>query len=323
MILYPFANILLWSLIFAMALGPLHKSMTAKLGSRPKLTSFIIVFFTLSIVFIPSWVMVDSLVVELQQLKESIDINGFSVAPPPEYIKDWPLIGDRLFDLWYNASTNMEETILKYKDQLTNIGGELAKGILGSLTATIQIMISFIIAAILLAFGGVGESLRKFFTKLMGTRGDEFADVTINTVNSVVKGVIGVAFIVAFLQGMIFMLAGIPYAGILALLVFVLGVLQVPVFIVVLPVIVYLFNVESTAIAVVWSILLVIAGLSDNILKPILLGKGSSVPMLVIFIGVLGGFILSGFIGLFTGAIVMSLGYMLFIEWLNTDNELN
>jgi len=65
-----------------------------------------------------------------------------------------------------------------------------------------------------------------------------------------------------------------------------------------------------------------VAGLSDNFLKPLLLGKGASVPMLVIFIGVIGGFIFSGFIGLFTGAIVMSLGYKLFIGWMNTNEEL-
>jgi predicted PurR-regulated permease PerM len=72
--------------------------------------------------------------------------------------------------------------------------------------------------------------------------------------------------------------------------------------------------------AILWTVLLLIAGLSDNVLKPILLGKGASVPMLVIFIGVIGGFIFSGFIGLFTGAIVMSLGYKLFVAWINSND---
>jgi predicted PurR-regulated permease PerM len=77
--------------------------------------------------------------------------------------------------------------------------------------------------------------------------------------------------------------------------------------------------VKEPVPAIVWTVLLLLAGLSDNFLKPILLGKGAPVPMPVIFIGVIGGFIFSGFIGLFTGAIVMSIGYKLFVGWLNTN----
>jgi predicted PurR-regulated permease PerM len=83
-----------------------------------------------------------------------------------------------------------------------------------------------------------------------------------------------------------------------------------------------MFSEKSTTPAVIWTVYLFLAGISDNFLKPILLGKGAPVPMLVIFIGVIGGFIFSGFIGLFTGAIVMSIGYKLYIEWVNsTDQE--
>ena len=72
--------------------------------------------------------------------------------------------------------------------------------------------------------------------------------------------------------------------------------------------------------AIIWAVLIFVAGLSDNVLKPILLGKGAPVPMLVIFIGVIGGFIFSGFLGLFTGAIVMSIGYKLFVGWINSND---
>ena len=58
-------------------------------------------------------------------------------------------------------------------------------------------------------------------------------------------------------------------------------------------------------------------GVVDNFLKPILLGKGAPVPMLVIFLGTIGGFITSGFVGMFIGAIILSLGYKLFITWLD------
>jgi predicted PurR-regulated permease PerM len=181
-------------------------------------------------------------------------------------------------------------------------------------------ILSLIIAGFLLTVGGAGESIRKFFRKIAGDRGDEFADVTYVTVGKVVKGVMGVALIQATLIGVGFLIAGVPYAGIWSLIVFVLAVLQLPVILVVIPVAIYMFSVKELVPAILWTIYLLLAGASENIFKPLLLGKGAPVPMLVIFIGVLGGFIFSGFIGLFTGAVVMSIGYKLFVSWINTTD---
>lgn len=321
MILYPFTNILLWSLILAMAMHPLHKKLSDKLGGKRKLTSFLIVFAGLCLVVIPSWVVIDSLVTEFRDLKSGFETNGFSVPPPAEKIKEWPVIGENVYDVWNSASVNLEQTVEKYRDQLLDIVRKLASGIMGSVGAAVQILLSFIIAAIILVYGGAGEAIRKFFRKLAGERGDELADVTMGTVSSVLKGVIGVALIVAVILGILFFLAGVPYAGLWTLLVFVLGILQLPALLVTLPIIIYLFATTSTGAAVIWTILIVIASMSDNVLKPLLLGKGAPVPTLVIFLGVVGGFIFSGFIGLFTGAIVMSLGYILFMGWLETDKK--
>jgi len=319
-IMYPFVSIILWSLILAMALHPLHKIMTEKMGGRPKLASAIIVVSLLIIIFVPTWLLIDSLIGEVKVLKASFDSGTLTIPPPSEKVKDWPIIGDRLYDAWQNASVNLVQTAMKYQDQLMQVGGKIGKGILGAAGGVIQIMVSFIIAAIILVFGEAGEEIRKFFRKVAGDKGDEYADMTLKTVGNVVKGIIGVALILALLNGTLFMLAGIPYAGIWTLLVFVLGILQLPLFFITLPIIVYMFSEKELMPAIVWTVLLLVAGLSDNVLKPILLGKGAPVPMLVIFIGVIGGFMFSGFIGLFTGAIVMSLGYKLFVGWINSTN---
>ncbi len=232
-------------------------------------------------------------------------------------MKEWPVIGESLYNLWQNASVSLGQTLIKYKDQITEIGGRIVKGILGAGGDVIQILVSVIIAGILLMYGGTGESIRKFFRKTAGDRGDEFADLTLQTVGNVVKGVLGVAFIMAVIHGILFFLAGIPYAGILTLAVFVLAIVQIPTFLVSLPIVIYLFVSKEPLPAAIWSAIILVAGLSDNVLKPLLLGKGAAVPMLVIFIGVIGGFILSGFLGLFTGAIVMSIGYKLYVGWIN------
>ena len=321
LIMYPFVSILLWSLILAMAMYPLHTKLAKKMGGRRKLASFIIIFCILAIIFLPTWIMIDSLIGEVKELKVSYNNGTLTIPPPTEKVKEWPIVGEKLYDTWQTASVSLEQTIVKYQDQFYETGSKLAKGILSSVSGIIQIMAALIIAGILLVFGGVGESIRKFFRKVAGSRGDEFADVTMKTVANVVKGVIGVALILAILHGILLMLAGVPYAGIWTLLIFVLAILQLPVVFVTLPIVIYLFAVKEPLPAVVWTVLLLVAGLSDNFLKPILLGKGAPVPMLVIFIGVIGGFMFSGFIGLFTGAIVMSIGYKLFTGWINTNNE--
>ena len=322
LIMYPFVSIVLWSLILAMAIFPLHTKLAKKIGGKPKLASFIIIFSILAIIFVPTWIMIGSLVDEVKELKVNYDAGTLTIPPPTESVKEWPVIGEKFYGFWQNTSVNLEQTIIKYKDQLTEFGSKIAKGILSAGGGVIQIMVALIIAGILLSIGGIGESIRKFFRKLAGDRGDEFADVTMKTIANVVKGVLGVALILAILHGVLLMLAGIPYAGIWTLLIFVLAVLQLPVVFVTLPIVIYLFAVKEPVPAVVWTVLLLVAGLSDNVLKPILLGKGAVVPMLVIFIGVVGGFMFSGFIGLFTGAIVMSIGYKLFTGWINTNNEL-
>ena len=320
LIMLPFVSIILWSFILALALYPLHKSLSEKMGGRKKLASFIIIFTFLLIVVVPTGVLIGSLADEVKELKVSYDNGTLSIPAPAEKVKDWPVIGEKLYDAWYAASADLEQTIVKHKDQLTETATKLAKGILGAASAVIQILVALIIAGIILVIGGAGESIRKFFRKVAGGRGDEFADITLKTVGSVVKGIIGVALILALLHGIIFMVAGIPYAGIWTLLIFVLCILQLPVVFVTLPIVVYIFAQMEIMQAIIWTVLLLIAGLSDNVLKPVLLGKGAPVPMLVIFIGVIGGFILSGFIGLFTGAIVISIGYKLFTEWLNSEN---
>jgi len=147
-----------------------------------------------------------------------------------------------------------------------------------------------------------------------------FVDLTVKTITSVVKGILGEGFILALLHGVVFMLAGVPYPGLWVLLVFVFAIMQLPVFLITIPIMIYFFAVYEPLAAILWSVLLLLVTLSDNFLTPLMLGKGAPVPMAVMFLGVLGGFVLFGFIGLFTGAIVLALGYNLLVGWINTDD---
>ncbi|MCX6248343.1 MAG: AI-2E family transporter [Bacteroidetes bacterium] len=322
MLMYPFISIILWSMILALALYPLHRRLSKFMGGRPKWASVIIICAILVIIILPTWFLIGALIDEVKALKVSYDAGTLTIPPPTEKVKTWPIIGEKLYDFWANASANIEQLIVKHKDQLIDIGKKVGSGILSAASGVVQIMLSLFIAGVLLSIGGTGENIRKFFRKVSGDRGDDFADLILKTVGSVVKGILGESLVMALLNGTVFLLAGIPFAGIWTLLAFVFAVLQLPVFFVTIPVIIYMFAVKAVLPAILWTVALLVVALSDNVLTPLMLGKGAPVPMVVIFVGVIGGFIFSGFIGLFTGAIVMSLGYTLFVNWINAGNHI-
>jgi len=322
-ILYPFAGIIVWGVILAMAMAPAYVFLKKRLGVRSMWAAAILIICGLAIIILPSYLFFDSMIEGAKEFNTRLENGTLTIPPPSEKVAGWPLIGSQIYDIWKLASENLMSLFSKYQEQITKVAELLFKGILDAGGSIIQFVLSMIIAGILLVTKGTDGAARKFFKKLAGTKGDEFTDITIKTVNNVTRGVLGVALIQAILVGLGFILAGVPYAGIWALLVLILAILQLTASIITIPVIIYLFSVLNPLPATLWTIYLFLAGLSDNVLKPLLLGKGAPVPMLVIFLGVIGGFILSGFIGLFTGAIVLSLGYKLLQAWLGTEDIIN
>jgi predicted PurR-regulated permease PerM len=323
LIMAPFANIILWSLLLAIAFYSFHKSLSEKIGNRPKLASFIIVASILFIFILPMGFLLGSIADDVKEIKVGYEHGSLTIPAPNTKVKEWPIIGEKVYTNWYYAFDDTKGYISKNQDQIIAIGGTIVKGILGAVSGIVQIAISLIIAGVLLTFENSGESIRKFFRKVGGDRGDEFANLTVKTISSVIKGILGEGVLLAILHGIVFLLSGVPYPGLWTLLVFIFAIMQLPVFFLTVPIIVYFFSVNETVFAIMWSVFLLLATFSDNILTPLLLGKGAPVPMAVMFIGVLGGFVLFGFIGLFTGAIVLALGYNLLISWINTEKQVN
>ena len=322
LLLLPFLGPVLWGVIIAVSVSPLYISLNKKLGDKPKITSTIIVFVFLAVIIIPIYLTMDSMVDKLQEVSSHLDKGTLQIPPPDDSVADWPLIGEKVYSSWSSFSVNLEKSLSKYNSQIAKAGKSIVESIMGFTGGLLSFVLSILIAGVLLATKGTKELMHKLFIKLVGNgKGQEFANLTENTIRSVTKGVLGVAFIQAFALGLLFYLAGVPYAGVWGILCLILAIMQLPASLVSIPVVIYIYSVTSPGMATLWTVLIILAGLSDNVLKPILLGKGSKVPMLVIFLGTLGGFMTSGFIGLFTGAIVLSLGYELFMVWMKDDDK--
>ncbi|HTL26752.1 MAG TPA: AI-2E family transporter, partial [Burkholderiales bacterium] len=127
----------------------------------------------------------------------------------------------------------------------------------------------------------------------------------------------------AIIIGMALFVARVPLAGVAAAIMLVLGIAQVPALIVTLPAIAYIWmsGEYGTFEGVAYTIGLVLAGMADNVLKPLLLGRGVDAPMPVILLGALGGMAAAGILGMFVGATLLALGYQIFMLWVDDRHE--
>jgi predicted PurR-regulated permease PerM len=316
-ILRPFIAPVLWGVIIGVAIYSPYNKLKSLLGNRSKLAATLITLLVLAILVVPSIQLTSSLIDGLTQFSEGFQGSSFTIAPPPAGVGDWPLIGKSLERTWSEASQNLEAVLSQFAPQIKAVSLWLLESILGTGMGILQFIFSIIIAGIFLASSQQSsKAAHDIFVRLAGDKGAEFAKVSEMTIRNVVKGILGVAAIQAFLAGLGFITAGVPAAGLWVLLCLILAIIQIGIIPVVIPVIIYMFYTADTLTATILAVYLIFVSLVDNFLKPVLLGRGAPVPMLVIFLGSIGGFILSGFVGLFVGAIVLSLGYKLFQAWL-------
>jgi len=318
MIIFPFLMPLLWGVILAIALYPFYKRMLSLMKGKKRLASVITTVIMLLILIIPAVWLIASVVESSGLFITSLRDHTLVIPPPKASVADWPVVGKPIYNAWLMVTSNLGAAIEQYSDQLIKVGEKFLGAFKSVASSFLVLIISIIISGILLAGSEKSKkSISDFALRIGGNRGEEFIDLIVLTIRNVAKGILGVAFIQFILMGAVFIIAKIPFAGLWALFVLLFAITQLPAFIVTIPVIIYLYSAREPLPATLWSVLIILAGLSDNFLKPWLMGMGAPVPMLVIFLGAIGGMILSGFIGLFTGAIILSLGYKLVTIWLS------
>jgi predicted PurR-regulated permease PerM len=316
----PFLVPIIWGAIIAVAVFHSYEKLQAGLGGRPITAAILVTLFMLVLLIVPSVLLGDSLVMGVRNVVDSFQSGSLHIPPPPESVAGWPLIGEPIAKAWALASENLQEALREASPLLKAFGRWLLGAAAGTGLALLQFVLAIIISGGLLANSqAAGRMTRAVARRLAGENGLEFAGIAEQTVRSVASGILGVALIQALLAGLGFLVAGVPAAGLLTLVCLLLGVIQVGVVIVLIPVVIYLFSTADTVTAVGFLIWAILVAPVDNILKPILLGRGVDVPMLVIFVGAIGGFLNAGIIGLFVGAVVLALGYKLFLAWLSQD----
>lgn len=321
----PFANLLLWAMILAIALYPLHRRLAERLGGRPGRSATLLVAAGLLLVGVPTIILGSSFASQVHEGYTAFENNTVTIPQPAPAVADWPVIGKRVHGTWTAAADNLPAFLKENQAQVENLSRRALSAAASTAGSVLLFLGALIIAGIMMAYGEAGsQAMLRILNRLAGpAKGPRLQSLSTATVRSVATGVIGVAFIQALLLGAGFLMAGVPAAGVLAFVVMLLGIVQLPAAIVSLPVIAYLWmsGDASTTSNIVFTIYLVVAGLADNVLKPLLLGRGVDAPMPIILIGALGGMVTSGIIGLFVGAVLLAVGYQIFMEWVDEGEE--
>ena len=318
----PFVAPIIWGIIIAVATHPVFVRLQWALRGWRGLAATLYVAVFLVVLIAPALLLAGTLVDAVRVVAADLSDGVLDLPPPPAGIETWPLIGEPLHRFWELASTNLQAALSRIGPELKVLGrwllgfvGQVAVGLLQFVIAI------FIAAGLLVNAAGGGRVADDVATRLIGARGPSYAALARATIRSVAYGILGVALVQSILAGLGFLAVGLPGAGLLALICLVLIVVQIGPGLVMVPVVIYQFYVADITTAILFAVWCFLVTILDNVLKPFLLGRGVEVPLLIIFVGAIGGVLSSGILGLFVGPVVLALGYTLFVAWLREGSE--
>jgi len=243
-----------------------------------------------------------------------------AIPSPPEGVKAWPVVGAPISELGDQASTNLRAALKEFAPHLKPLAGPVLAFAGSASLGTLKFVASVVLSGFLFHYGpGLVAAIKRIQARLVTQRSQDFVALAGLTIRTIAQGVIGVAVLQSLLAGIGLKLAGVPHAGVLAFLVLILAILQIGSAVVLIPVIIWIWATKDFALALPLTIYLLVVGLADNILKPILMGRGLNTPMLVIFIGVLGGMLAHGILGLFVGPIILAVTWELMMAWIREE----
>ncbi len=312
-----FVPLILRSIIIAISSYPAYGKLCRLLGGHGLLAAVICTAVMLALLIAPTVLLTDTILDGVHSVTAHVSAGTLTIPPLPPSIEHRPILGPPLKAVWNRAGSDLTSVLRSFAPQIKAIVPVLLS-VSTSLGLTIlQFVFSIFLSGVLLANAQAGATVSRALAKrLFGDKAGEFEVLVGSTIRSVTTGVIGVALIQSLFAGIGLLGIGIAGAGLWTVIFFFAAVLQVG-GIVLVPPVVYVFATASTPKALIFFLWCIFVALLDNILKPFLLGRAVAVPLVVVFLGSIGGFMAMGIIGLFIGAIVLSVGYKLFLAWLH------
>jgi len=322
LLVQPFISIVIWSAVLTVALYPVFEWISFRLGGRRRLAAALTTILSLLVIIGPATWLALGLIDSFRAISDQLDLSILRIPPPANSVKEWPLIGEPIYQFWELASTNFSAALAKIVPQLKPLGGRLLRVGADTGLGTIKFLVSIVIAGFLfLPAPAIVGAVKRLARRLNPARGEEFADQAAATIRAVSRGVIGISVLQALLAGIGLMAAGIPQASLITFAVLVFGILQIGPSVVLIPVIIWSWTLLDSTTALLFTGYMVPVNLLDNILRPIVMGRGLKTPMLVILIGVIGGTLAYGITGLFLGPIILAVIWELLVAWIRESER--
>ena len=313
----PFISIAIWSVVLTVALYPLYDWIVRLLGGRRRLAAVLLTILSLVMVIGPATWLVLGLIDSLRILSERFDLSALALPPPPDIVRSWPIIGDPVYQFWDLASTNFQVALAKIAPLLKPFGSALLQIAADAGTGAIKFFIAIVVAGFLFSPApALVNAITMFSRRLASEQGEKFVQLAGATIQAVSRGVIGISALQAFCAGLGLMAAGIPGASLITSAVLILGIIQIGPSIVLIPLIIWSWTAMETTTALLFTAYMIPVSLLDNILRPLVMGRGLDTPLLIILIGVIGGTISYGITGLFLGPIVLAVIWELLVAWI-------
>lgn len=317
-LIHPMLSVLTWGIILAVALYPIFKWTCKQLGDRPALAATLITIFNLLILVGTLTLLTNNMIDTLSSLTESIRTSDQSPLKPNPNIQQVPLIGEPVYEYWTEAHNNFSGMLNKYSSQIISTGSLMLSKIALKGFDLIMFIVSVLLSGYFMTKGKDFVSVtKKLADRLTHGHGSNLIAIMTTTIQNVSRGVIGIALFQTLLFGLMLIFTEVPAAGLLSFIALILCISQIGLLILAVPIAAWFFFYKTFTVACILTILLMIITFSDTFLKPLVLSHRLATPMLIIFIGVIGGILLYGLLGVFIGPLILALFYDLMKQWLD------
>jgi predicted PurR-regulated permease PerM len=318
-ILRPFIGPAIWAAMVVVATWPLMLRVQARLWGRRWLAVMLMTVFLLLLFVVPLTVAIGTIVGNADQLIEwaRLAATWDMPAEAPPWVLAIPFVGELLGGLWEQLEAAGLKGLL---GKLSPYAGNVTRwfvaevGNLGFLL--LQFLLTVLLAAVMYAQGEEAASLvRRLAFRLAGTRGADAAQLAGDAIRGVALGVGVTALLQAVAGGLALALTGVPFAGLLTALMFMLCIAQIGPAPVLVPAVIWLFWSGQIGWAITLAVITGAVVTLDNVIRPLLIRMGADLPLMLIFAGVIGGLLAFGLVGIFVGPVVLAVTYTLLLAW--------
>jgi predicted PurR-regulated permease PerM len=319
-IVQPFLPAALWAVTIVVASWPLLLRVEALLGGRRGLAVAVMTVLLLLCLLVPLAFALNTILTNAEAISGWLrSLAAWSIPPPPEWLAHVPFAGPRLTARWADAAAATPQEISARLAPYSREAVAWVASTIGDLgLLLVQFLLVVLFAAILYASGErAAAATRRFAWRLAGARGEHAARLAVSAIRGVAVGIVLTALIQTCLAAVGLLVVGVPFAMVLTAVVFVSCIAQIgPAPVLIAPIVWTYWTRGSgwgTAL-LVWSLAVAVV---DNVLRPMLIRKGADLPLLLVFLGVVGGLLAFGIIGIFIGPVVLAVGYSLLADWVN------